>query len=56
MKKKKDALTLMLTEAQYNDPMMQDIIQNADSVEIISEEKLEGLLQNMKPVEDMPIN
>lgn len=54
--KKKDRITFILTESQYNDPMMQELIQKAEGVEIISDEEFEKMIQEMEPVEDPLLN
>lgn len=52
MKKKKDGIQLILTESQFNDPKMQELISKSDGVEIISDEKLQKMIENMVPFEE----
>ncbi len=54
--KKKDTLTLILTESQYYDPNMQDLIQNAESVEIITDEEFERMVEGIESGEEPLVN
>ncbi len=54
--KKKDTLTLILTESQYYDPNMQDLIKKYRSVKIITNEEFERMMEEMNPIEEPLIN
>lgn len=42
--KKRDAITLILTESQYYDPNMQDLIKGADKVKIITDKEFQRIV------------
>lgn len=52
MKKKRDGIKLVLTESQYNDPKMQELIRTSEEVEVISDEAYEKMLENMVTFDD----